>query len=278
MTSTLDPLTDHAWQDAEHVAHTAAVEVRELTDLPDFLAASRVFGSVWSAPAGAEPVDVPLMAALAHGGAYVAGAFCSSQLVGASIGFFTSPLGQGLHSHVTGVEAAFASSGIGAALKFHQRAWCLERGLSTITWTFDPLMSRNAYFNLIRLGVDITDYLPDFYGPMTDGVNDGQHTDRLFARWNLREPQSPQTAAPPSAVLVVLDGEPQLCRASSPSVAVWLPQDIGRSRIEEPERALRWRYAVRTALTQHLGDGWQISGFDRAGCYILTKKGTHEYH
>lgn len=278
MTSTLDPLSDLAWQDAQHVARTAAVEVRELNELPDFVTASQVFGSVWSTPTGAEPADVPLMAALAHGGAYVAGAFYSSQLVGASIGFFTAPLGQGLHSHVTGVKSAFTGSGIGAALKIHQRAWCLERGLNTITWTFDPLMSRNAYFNLIRLGVDITDYLPDFYGSMTDGVNDGQHTDRLFARWNLREPHSPHTTAPASAVLLSQDGEPQLCKASSPSVAVWLPQDIAQLRVEEPARALRWRYALRTALTQYLRDDWQISGFDRAGCYILTKMGTHEYH
>lgn len=278
MTSTLDTLTDLAWQDAEHVAHAAAVEVRELTELSDFLAASRVFGNVWSTPAGAEPADVPLMAALAHSGAYVAGAFYSSQLVGASIGFFTSPLGHGLHSHVTGVEATFTGSGIGAALKIHQRAWCLERGLDTITWTFDPLMSRNAYFNLIRLGIEITDYLPDFYGPMTDGVNDGQHTDRLFARWNLLEPRSPSTTAPATAVLVVSDGEPQLCATSSPSVAAWLPLDIDRIRTEEPARALRWRYAMRTVLTKHLDTGWEIAGFDRAGSYILTKKGIHEHH
>ena len=93
---------------------------------------------------------------------------------------------------------------VGYALKLHQRAWALQRGIATITWTFDPLVRRNAYFNLAKLGVRATRYLPNFYGAMQDPINAGDDTDRLLVDWDLASPpkrpdRGHALARPPSA-------------------------------------------------------------------------------
>ena len=108
-----------------------------------------------------------LLRALGHGGNYLVGAYRvdTGELVGASVAFFTEPLGAAMHSHITGVLAGTAGRGVGAALKWHQRQWALERGLTRITWTFDPLIARNSYFNLTRLGARAGNLLRRFLRP-----------------------------------------------------------------------------------------------------------------
>src|SRR6266542_3171738 len=102
---------------------------------------------------------------------YVAGAMRDRRMVGASVGFLHPAGGVfGLHSHITGVRAAARGRGAGFALKQHQRAWALARDLPVVTWTFDPLVRRNAFLNLVKLGAEVVEYLPDFYGPMGDGI------------------------------------------------------------------------------------------------------------
>ena len=74
---------------------------------------------------------------------------------------------------------------VGFALKVHQRAWCLRRGVRVIAWTYDPLIRRNAYFNLVKLGARPVEYLRNFYGAMDDAINGGTETDRLLVHWDL---------------------------------------------------------------------------------------------
>src|SRR3712207_7442617 len=62
--------------------------------------------------------------------------------------------------------------------KLHQRAWAIARGVHEVAWTFDPLVARNAWFNLTKLGARATEYLPNFYGPMDDGINGADESDR----------------------------------------------------------------------------------------------------
>src|SRR5262249_19079167 len=95
-------------------------------------------------------------------------------------------------SHITGVDRTGQSAGVGYALKQHQRAWALARGIPAVRWTYDPLVRRNAYFNLHKLGAAAREYLPDFYGAMDDGTNTGDTTDRLYVSW---EPTSPAAVA-----------------------------------------------------------------------------------
>jgi hypothetical protein len=72
-----------------------------------------------------------------------------------------TPRESALHSHVTGVVDSMRHAGVGRAIKLHQRDWAAERGLDWITWTFDPLVRRNAWFNIAILGADVHSYLPD---------------------------------------------------------------------------------------------------------------------
>ena len=83
------------------------------------------------------------------------------------------------------VETEVQSRGVGYALKLHQRAWALHEDVRTITWTSDPLIRRNAWFNLNKLGASVVEYLPEFYGAMRDGINAGDLTDRCLVRWDL---------------------------------------------------------------------------------------------
>ena len=95
-----------------------------------------------------------------------------------------------LHSHMAAVLPGRPRPGIGTALKLHQRAWALANDLDEIRWTFDPLVRRNAHLNVVRLGVDVAAYLPDFYGEMDDEVNAGDRSDRMIAAWRLTTPRA----------------------------------------------------------------------------------------
>ncbi|GAA2313041.1 hypothetical protein GCM10010149_75100 [Nonomuraea roseoviolacea subsp. roseoviolacea] len=253
----------------------AMVELRILHGTSQFQAADRLLRRIWNTRAGDDPpVAVDLMCALAHTGGYVAGAFLDGELVAAASGFLAE--GASLHSHVVGVAAEAQGRGIGRAIKAHQRAWAAERGLNSISWTFDPLVRRNAFFNLARLGARAERYVPDFYGPMNDGINGGDVTDRLFAHWPVHPAPAPASPAfhpdRNGEAEVILDesGAPR-----EPGGAAVLrcatPADAERLRREHPEEAARWRTAQRAALGGALADGYRITAFTRDGWYVLER-------
>src|SRR5690554_5236558 len=236
-----------AHTDAAAAAERAGVTVRDLTT-DQMRIAAQLLADIWNTP----PVPTPMMVALSHAGASVAGAFDGNQLVGVSVGYFAEPLGERLHSHVAGVSSAHVGRGIGRALKFYQHAWCLKRGLTRMTWTFDPLVSRNAAFNVTGLGVGIAEYLVDFYGDMNDGLNAGQGSDRLLASWQLDRdvatPARPATSTPtPASASALLtatdDGRPQL-HVPNPTahvLTVAVPPDVQALRETDPALAGQWR-------------------------------------
>ena len=157
-TDPLDP--PEATQAAVAAASAADVVVRELHRVDQLKAAQQLFEAVWRPAEGQpSPMTGELLRALAHAGCYVAGAYAGARMVGASAGFFTAPPGPALHSHITGVAPQGQHRGVGFALKVHQRAWALARGITEVVWTFDPLVARNAWFNLAKLGARPTAYL-----------------------------------------------------------------------------------------------------------------------
>src|SRR4029077_5706779 len=103
-----------------------------------------------------------------------------------------------------------------------------------VEWTFDPLVRRNAYFNLTKLGAEAARYLVDFYGPMDDGINTGDESDRLLIRWDLDSEKTAAAAA----------GKPLELRPDASSLLVPLPDDIVALRREDPELARRWRHQL----------------------------------
>ncbi|HZD69877.1 MAG TPA: GNAT family N-acetyltransferase, partial [Actinomycetes bacterium] len=171
---------------AGEAAAGAGVEVADLHEIADLSLAAALFVEVWKTSVQEAPCTPQLLRALAHTGNYVAGARLQGRLVGAAVAFLHLDRdGLALHSHITGVSDAVQGRSVGFALKQHQRAWALARGIARINWTFDPLVRRNAWFNLVKLGAEGVAYLPSFYGPMADGINVGDETDRCLVSWRL---------------------------------------------------------------------------------------------
>jgi predicted GNAT superfamily acetyltransferase len=178
-----------------------------------------------------------------------------------------------LHSNISGVVDQ--GRGVGLALKLHQRAWALHRAITTITWTFDPLVRRNAWFNLVKLGATGVEYLPDFYGPMTDGVNSGESSDRLFTRWDLTaEPRGPLGADGATLLLDEVDSSP-LEASQVPDdgalLVLRLPADIEALRTSSPATATAWRLAVRRALVPAFADGFTVRGMTADAELVLAR-------
>ena len=271
MTSMLAPAT---------AQHTAGLSLRSLVTLEQVTCAEALLREVWGSP-GAAPLTAEVMRAVGHSGGYLVGAYDAGGMVGVSAGF----LGLGsdgatrLHSHISGVRPSAQGRGVGLALKLHQGRWALERGIESITWTFDPLVRRNAHFNLTRLGAYGVEYLIDFYGPMQDGLNAGDPSDRLYTCWDLVGPRARSdlggVPAPvvDGAVLVLdaVDDAPVVlgaARSGSPAL-VRLPPDVESLRVEAPALATRWRLAVRAALVPLLAGGRQVTGVTD-GCLLVS--------
>lgn len=256
--------------------------MHELTDLVGIRAACALFDRVWG------PVDQPVMPvnlcrAIGHAGGYVVGASAGGELIGASVAFFGRDGAQPvLHSHITGAVPGVQGRGVGFALKLHQRAWSLERGVPVVVWTFDPLVARNAYFNLRKLGVVVSAYHPDFYGTMDDAYNGGDATDRCVATWQLdgvRAP-APESGGPrfhASGAVTVLDidgtGRPVI--GAGPRGAVLrmrTPTDYHALRQRDRPRADAWRLAVRDVLGGAIERGYVAVDADADGTWTLVRR------
>jgi predicted GNAT superfamily acetyltransferase len=257
--------------DPAESARAAGVSIRAISEIADLESAFALFDEIWHPAPDNPPVTVEIMRALATEGGYVAGAFEADRLVGASIGFCGPPRERTLHSHIAGVSEAARGRSVGRALKLHQRAWALERGIGYITWTFDPLVRRNAWFNLVRLGARPVRYLEDFYGGMTDEINAADLSDRLLVSWDLEG--SPVAPAPVGDGLVALsaaaDGFPDATGSWAPVLLVGLPEDVETLRRASPDAARAWRLAVRETLGSLMAAGAQVVGFDKDGGYVV---------
>ncbi|MDF1603808.1 GNAT family N-acetyltransferase [Nocardioides sp. YIM 152315] len=283
----VDPATDahRAVQVADAAALAADVAVREITDLAELTAVVQLYATIWGRSDN-PPMTLELLRAFSKAGNYVGGAFEGDRLVGACVGFFHAPAEDALHSHIAGVAADLSGRHVGFALKLHQRAWALLRGVSEIAWTFDPLVSRNAYFNLVKLAARPVEYLPNFYGAMADTINGVDESDRLLVHWSLLDPAVVEAcsggaigsraddelaAGAVVGVGIGADGAPVPGSLEGDVVLVAVPADIGATRAVDPALAARWRAAVREALTTLVADGARICGFDRNGWYVVRR-------
>jgi predicted GNAT superfamily acetyltransferase len=251
------------------------MDVRELTTTEELRGASRLLADIWRPT---DPMPYEMLRVLRHIGGYIAGVYEGGAMIGACAAFPTAH--GGLHSHITGVSAR--GKGAGFVIKRHQRAWALARGMSTISWTYDPLVRRNAYFNLAKLAARVEAYLPDFYGEMPDELNAGDPSDRLLVSWHLHAPEVASAAAgrPPAEARMGPDrvtaltpdpaGRPIVQDAAGAErIAVGTPGDIAALRVSDPSLAGEWRQAQRAALGGALGAGYRVTGFTRSGHYLL---------
>ncbi|MEU4327725.1 GNAT family N-acetyltransferase [Nonomuraea dietziae] len=241
------------------------VTVRELHEIGEFADVRRLFDAIWRPDPANPPVTVELMRVFSHAGGYVAGAYEDGELVGACVGLLAS--GDSLHSHVTG---AVPGRGVGHALKSHQRRWCLERGIDRVTWTYDPLVRRNAYFNIAKLGARPFEYVENFYGRMADAINEGDESDRLVVEWLLKEEVVARRPDEGVAALLEVGGRPVREPAHGPVVLVGTPADIETLRRLDPGAGRAWRHAMREVLGGLMAGGGQVTGFTKKGDYVVS--------
>lgn len=269
---------------------TQPIVYRELHTLADFQAVMRLQAAIWAM----QPVMlVPthMLHALTYGGGCLIGAELDGEIIGFVLGFLARRDGQALlWSHMAGVLPAYQGQSIGRSLKFAQRDWALQAGYDTIAWTFDPLQSGNARFNLCKLRATAAVYHADFYGDMPDDINAGLPSDRLEIRWALNalrvraldhppEPPPVYHPVPPvqCALYVTADGD--LCTQDVDSLApecfVEIPADLARLKHAHFERARAWQLAVRTTLTRLFHSGYTATDFrvDQGHhYYVLTNR------
>ena len=161
--------------------------IRLLESPEDMTAAEEIQRVVWT---GNETEVVPthMFITAIHNGGIVLGAFVEDKMVGFVFGFpGLEILPDGPHpkhcSHMMGIHPDWRNSGLGFALKRAQWQMVRRQGLNQITWTYDPLLSRNAYLNLAKLGAVCNTYRRSEYGDMRDGLNAGLPTDRFQVDW-----------------------------------------------------------------------------------------------
>lgn len=261
------------------------IDVRELSEMAELDEVAELFAVVWGQP-GQAMINSDTLRALQHSGNYIAAAFVDGRMAGGLVGWLGGrpPDALLMHSHILGVLPSTQAKGLGFDLKQHQRRWCLARGVRVMEWTTDPLIRRNVYFNLAKLGALAPEYLVNFYGAMHDQFNAGDESDRLLIRWHLDSRRADEAAA---GVLPELDadklrgwrvaqvlsvgsrGEPVAAPSQSRVLLCQLPDDIVALRGSDPAMAREWRLALRHALGDALARGYVISGATRSGWYVL---------
>ena len=276
--------------------------IRDLHSLDDLLQLRTVEKEVWGM---AEEDSLPLTLAIAlqAAGSIFVGAFDGSRMVGFAFGFVGREHGQpAIHSHMLAVLDPYRQHDLGRRLKLAQRERSLAMGIREMTWTFDPLQSRNAHFNLAKLGVVSDMYKVDFYGPETSSMLHRNGTDRLWVRWLLDSRRVQDRVAGKDArsetmdalrhlaPLVGFNGDGRPARADMQEslarqrVSIEIPGDILAVERADMGLAREWREATRWAFTQALAAGFFVSEFCRQirgqqgpGAYLLQRGSVAEF-
>jgi predicted GNAT superfamily acetyltransferase len=234
-----------------------------ISDVAGIARVARYYAEVWDTTE--DVLSSEVLHCVRHAGGATIGAFDGDELIGATTGLFC-PDGS-VYSMI-----AAARHGAGHPLKLAQKDWAAGLGAKSMRWTYDPLVSRNARFNLVKLGAIVTEYTVDFYGPMRDGVNDGDESDRLTVRWDLTGAREPREPVPAGEVTKTApDGEP-LARTDGERIWCRVPRDIVLVRKESRDLARQWREAVRGVFVDAFEQGYVATSMSREGWYELERR------
>jgi predicted GNAT superfamily acetyltransferase len=265
-----------AWGRAHAAAAASGAELRPLTSIED---ADRIVGVMIATWGEHQLLPREMIRALGDSGNTPWGAFDGDELIGYVLGWSGVDPDEGLHahSHMLATLPDRRHRGVGYALKLAQRAQCLEQGIPRVRWTFDPLLSRNAHFNLTKLGATADRFLPNFYGEMTDALNRGERSDRLMVRWDLeREPAG--IARDSGFEVLGRSGEDPLApspgEVRSPEGApalIRIPREYHDLRQRDRPLADAWRQATAAAFIACFDTGLIASGFTDDSTYVLTE-------
>jgi len=266
-------MESHPWETARAAADSAGVEIRPLSRLRDAPEILRVMIATWGEH---QLLPQEFIRALQDSGNVPFGAFRRDEMVGYVLGFLGHD-GEGvhLHSHMLAVVPGERGKGVGYVLKLAQRAAALARGIRVVRWTFDPLLSRNAHFNIAKLGASADRFERGFYGEMTDLLNRGERTDRLVVRWEL-DREAGGVAAPEGAQVLRRLGpreRPTPSTVSPPAggpARVEIPRDYEALRSGDRELAASWRDALAQALEACFAAGLIATGFTSDSAYVFA--------
>lgn len=228
------------WELAHATARRAGVELRPIERVDEAGHIRELIRATW----GGQDLPPETIRALAHSGNRAWGAFDGGACIAFVLGWAgVDADGLHVHSHMLATAPSHRGRGIGAALKFAQRAQALDQDIHVARWTFDPMVTRNAVFNLERLGAIADRFHRHFYGDMGDAMNAGQRSDRLVARWDLDRAPGPRGLAAGARAVVVAPEYPAM-------------------RTADPEAAAAAREDVASGIEAALADGLVAAGFD----------------
>ena len=266
-------MTEDPWGQAHAAAAAAGVALRPLTSLEDCDRILAVMIATWG---NHQLLPRETLRALGESGNVPWGAFDGDDLIGYVLDWVgVDADGLHVHSHMLAALPARRHRGIGFALKLAQRARALAQDVHVVRWTFDPLVARNAYLNLAKLGAIGDRFARNFYGEMTDTLNEGDRSDRLMVRWDLdRDPAAIVPASTEGLPTVLRRGKgEQPLTGDAPGQAgglVEIPPDHAQLKAAVPASAAAWRDAVADAFDACFGAGLVATGFDRTrSSYVL---------
>jgi predicted GNAT superfamily acetyltransferase len=246
---------------------------------------------------------VTMLVACKEAGNILVGAFDGKVLVGFAFGFMGREHGRfNVHSHMLAVRDEYRDQDLGYRLKLVQRDRALAMGIREITWTFDPLQSRNAHLNFSKLGVFSDSYRIDFYGPQTSSVLHQNGTDRLWVRWPITSRRNDlrlKGNTGRAETIEILANLSPLIRFNAKGlpdrndlqealarqrIAIEIPSDILAIEGADPGLAREWRLATRWAFTEALKAGFFVTEFcglvrgrQGPGVYVLQKGQAVDY-
>jgi predicted GNAT superfamily acetyltransferase len=243
------------------------IVIRDIESLEEMHEVEQLQREIW----GVEDLEIYPALALKpqkEVGATLIGAFVEGRMVGFVFGFPGILDGETIiHSDMLGISPEYRSNNLGYLLKCAQRDAAKALGVKRITWTFDPLQSRNAHFNFSKLGVIADRYYVDYYG-VTSSFLHRFGTDRLWVTWLIEnEGVKPEPAD--------IERLPHLVRVGEKLEPILNPEPITDSEVviqiprELTEHHKLWRVATRDAFTRALEQGFVVKGFFN-GKYFLT--------
>ena len=280
----------------------AQIGIRDLKSIDDLSQLKEVEKEVWGM-ADTDTLPLTLAIACKAAGNIFIGAFDQEKLVGFAFGFLGRENGRiTIHSHMLAVLDAYRHLDLGSRLKQAQRERAMAMGVHEMTWTFDPLQSRNAHFNFSKLGVVSDTYKVDFYGPETSSVLHQNGTDRLWVRWMLNSRRVRDRLAGKSTRAETLDamkllaplvrfdpsGKPGRADVAEAlgrqRVSIEIPGDILDVEQADMGLAREWREATRWAFREALKAGFLVAEFCRSirgqqgpGAYLLQRDPVSEF-
>lgn len=245
-----------------------SIEIRDIESLDEMQEVEQLQREIW----GVEDLEIYPALALKpqkEVGATLIGAFAEGRMVGFVFGFPGILNGETIiHSDMLGISPAYRSNNLGYLLKRAQRDAAIALGVKRITWTFDPLQSRNAHFNFSKLGVIADRYYVDYYG-VTSSFLHRYGTDRLWVTWLL---ENETVKSQPSKI----EALPHLVRAGENLEPIVNTDPIRSSEViieiprELTEHHKLWRMATRDAFTRALDQGFIVQGFYSGRYYLAT--------